>query len=327
MGTFSYLTRRLLLSIPTLIGITIVTFVIISLAPGDPASVRASEVMDPEQSQRIVMELRERFHLDKPWYTRYFIWMGDVLTGDLGKSMSDDQPVVTKIREAFWPTLSVNLLGIFIAFVLSIPIGIYSAWRQNGMLDRAGGVVLYILYSIPSYVGAIVLILFVGVKWDMLPFRGMHSDGYADLGFIGQIKDLTAHMALYVICTAYGSLAYYSRFVRSNMLEVTRQDYIRTAQAKGLAEGAVVWKHAFRNTLIPVVTLIGLMFPVLISGSVILEVIFTWPGLGRLFFTSVLQRDYPVIMALNTATAVLVLAGTLAADLLYGVVDPRVSHG
>lgn len=326
MGTFTYALRRLVLAIPTLLGITLVTFIIIKMAPGDPASLQASEAMNPEQSARIVMDLRKRYHMDEPIPVQYALWMKDVLTGNLGKSMSDDKPVTTKIREALWPTISVNLVGIAFAFVLSVPIGLYSAWRQGKWFDRASSVLLYALYSIPSYVGAIVLIFFVSVRWDLLPFRGMHGDDHATLSAFGKLRDSLAHMALYVLCSSYGSLAYYSRFMRSNMLEVTKQDYIRTAVAKGLSERVVLWKHAFRNTLIPFVTLLGLVFPVLISGSVILEVIFTWPGLGRLFYSAVLERDYPVIMALNTATAILVLAGTLFADILYGVVDPRVSH-
>ncbi|MFN7972321.1 MAG: ABC transporter permease [Acidobacteriota bacterium] len=327
MGTLSYAIRRVLLAIPTLLGITMVTFAIICAAPGDPAQLQAAEAMKPEQSARIVAELRKRFHLDKPIPVRYALWMRDVISGDLGKSMADDQPVVRKIGEAMWPTISVNLAALAVSFVLAIPLGVWSAWRQNGWIDRGSGVVLYALYSIPSYVGAIVLVLFVSVKWNLLPFRGMHGDGYERLGALGRTADLLRHMALYVVCSAYGSIAYYARFLRSNTLEVTRQDYVRTAKAKGLTDGVVLWRHVFRNTLIPFITLVGLVFPVLISGSVILEVIFTWPGLGRLFFTSVLQRDYPVIMALNTATALLVLAGTLFADLLYVVVDPRVSHG
>ena len=327
MGTLSYLLRRLVLAVLTLFGITVVTFLIVSLAPGDAAALRAGDVMDPEQSERMIEELRERFHLDEPLHVRYGLWIKGLVTGDLGRSMADDTPVFDKIASAFWPTLSVNLLGLLLAFVLSVPIGIYSAWHQNGLFDRVGGIALYALYSIPSYVGAIVLILFVGVKWDLLPFRGMVSDEHDSLSFLGRMGDYAAHMALYVICTTYGALAYYSRFVRSNLLEVTRQDYIRTAMAKGLDDHAVVLRHAFRNTLIPFVTLLGLTLPVVISGSIILEFLFTWPGLGRLFFTSVLQRDHTVIMALSTATAVLVLIGTLIADLLYGVVDPRVSHG
>jgi peptide/nickel transport system permease protein len=326
MPAFKYLARRLLLAIPTLIGITLVNFTIISLAPGDPASLRASQAMDEEAAVRIVQEIRERYHLDEPIHVRYLLWMKDLVTGNLGESIADRRPVVDKIKAAFWPTLSVNLTALLLSFVLAVPIGIYQGARQNSRLDRIGGAILYVLYSIPRYVGAIILILWVSVRWDLLPLRGMRSDDYELLSTWGKMGDLASHMTLYVVCLAYGSLAYYARFVRQNLLEVIRQDYIRTARAKGLAEHVVILRHGFRNTLIPFVTLLGLTLPFLISGSVILEVIFTWPGLGRLFFNSVLQRDYPVVMALSTATAFLVLLGTLAADMLYGVVDPRVRN-
>lgn len=326
MPAFQYVLRRLLLAVPTLFGITVVVFSIISLAPGDPASMRAGDVMDPEMSERIVLEIRERFHLDEPIHVRYGLWISDLARGNLGNSIADDNPVIDKIQRAFWPTVSVNLVGLLVGFVCAVPIGVLSAARQKGRFDRWGGAVLYALYSIPSYVGAILLILYVSVRWDLLPFRGMRGDTYDALSTLAKMGDLLSHMALYVACSAYGSLAFYSRFVRQNILEVIRQDYIRTARAKGLAENVVLWRHGFRNTLIPFVTLVGLTFPYVISGSIILENIFTWPGLGRLFFTSLLQRDYPVLMALSTATAVLVLLATLVTDLLYGVVDPRVRY-
>ncbi len=321
-----YLTRRLLQIIPTLVGITLVVFTIICLAPGDPAALRAGEVQDPMISERIVMDLRERYHLGEPIPVRYWYWIKGLATGDLGRSLADDRPVIDKIKLAFWPTVKVNLCAVILAFFISIPIGLYAAARQNGWFDRASGVVLYMLYSLPSYVGAIILVLFVSVRLGWLPFRGAISDDYFQLDAWGRFVDIVAHMTLYVLCATYTSLAYYSRFVRQNMLEVVRQDYIRTARAKGLPEHAVIIRHAFRNTLIPFVTLVGLVVPSLLGGSVILESIFTWPGLGRLFIESMYQRDYSVLMALSTATAVLVLFANLAVDLLYGVVDPRVSH-
>lgn len=327
MISLAYLVRRLLLAVVTLAGITVVTFTIMKLAPGNPADLRAGEARDERQAERIRIELTKRYHLDEPVHVQYLLWARGLVTGDLGRSMaSGEQEVSHLVRLSFWPTLSVNLLGLLVAFALAVPIGIYSAWRHQGMFDRVVGVGLYALYSVPSYVGAIVLVLFVSVRWDLLPFRGMHSDLYSTFSLGGKISDTLRHMVLYVTCTTYGSLAYYSRFVRQNLLEVIRQDYIRTAMAKGLSGRTVVLRHAFRNTLIPFVTLLGLVFPALISGSVILEVIFNWPGLGNLLYNSILQRDYPVVMTLTTASAVLVLMGTLLVDLLYGVIDPRVSH-
>jgi peptide/nickel transport system permease protein len=327
VGTLSYVVRRLLLAAVTLIGITLVSFSVMHLAPGNPADMQADQVMDPRQAERVRTALIERYHLDEPIPVQYGLWVKDLVTGDLGRSMSTSgTPVVELVGPAFWPTLSVSLLGLLIAFALAVPIGIYSAWKHDGPFDRIVGFILYALHSVPSYVGAIVLILFVSIRWDLLPFRGMRSDTYQSLSGGEKTADLLRHMVLYVTCTTYVSLAYYSRFVRQNLLEVIRQDYIRTARAKGLPGHVVVLRHAFRNTLIPFVTLLGLVFPSLISGSVILEVIFNWPGLGRLLYDSILQRDYPVVMALTSASALLVLIGTLIVDMLYGVIDPRVSH-
>jgi peptide/nickel transport system permease protein len=324
---FSYIIRRILLSIPTLLGITLVTFFVINLAPGDPAQFQTQGVMDSEVSIRIYEQLREYYELDQPIHVRYVKWLGRLVTLDFGVSMSTDRrPVFDKIKERLWPTMSLAILSIVISLTLSIPIGIYAAARQNRLFDTISSTLLYALYSVPSYVMAVPLILLIGVQWNLLPFQGMTSDNYDELTTAGKFFDLVKHYALITFCFSFGSWAYYSRFVRQNMLEVLRQDYIRTARAKGLSESRVVLRHAFRNSLIPVMTLLGLMLPAIIGGSVILEVMFNWPGLGRLFFESMLARDYPTIMAISFITACLVLLGTLLADLSYVLVDPRVSY-
>ena len=323
----SYTIRRILLSIPTLFGITLVTFLIINLAPGDPAHIAAQEIMDPRVSERVYEELRKYYGLDQPIHVRYGQWLGRLATLDFGESMSTDRrPVIDKIKERLWPTMSLAMLSLGISLIVAIPIGVYAAARQDRLFDTLSGTILYALYSVPSYVMAVPLILFVGVKWDLLPFQGMVSDNHDALSFGGRIADYARHYALITFCFTYGALAYYSRFVRQNMLEVLRQDYIRTARAKGVSEARVIRRHAFRNTLIPVMTLLGLLLPAVIGGSVILEVMFNWPGMGRLFFESMLTRDYPTIMALSFVTACLVLLGTLLADLSYALVDPRVTY-
>ncbi len=323
----NYIIRRLLLVIPTLFGITLVTFVIVNLAPGDPAEFQSQGIMDPEVSIRIHEQLREYYGLDKPIHVRYAKWLGKIVRLDFGTSMSTDQrPVIDKIKERLWPTMSLAILSLLISLAISIPIGIYAAVRQNKLFDRLSSAVLYALYSIPSYVMAVPLILLIAIHWDLLPFQGMTSDNYDQLSTLGKAADLVKHYTLITFCFTYGTLAYYSRFIRQNMLEVLRQDYVRTARAKGLTESNVVMRHAFRNSLMPVVTLLGMMLPAIIGGSVILEVMFNWPGLGRLFFESMMSRDYPTIMALSFITACLVLVGTLLADLSYPFVDPRVSY-
>ena len=324
---FNYIIRRLLLVIPTLIGITLVTFVIINLAPGDPAQFQSQGIMDPEVSIRVYEQLREYYGLDKPIHVRYFNWIGKLLKLDFGTSMSTDQrPVIDKIKERLWPTMSLAIISLLISLSISIPIGVYSAVKQNRLFDRASSTILYALYSIPSYVMAVPLILLISIKWDLLPFQGMTSDNYEQLTTMGQAVDITKHYVLITFCFTFGALAYYARFIRQNMLEVLRQDYVRTARAKGLKESSVIMRHAFRNSLIPIVTLMGMLLPAVIGGSVILEVMFNWPGLGRLFFESMMSRDYPTIMALSFITACLVLLGTLLADLSYPFVDPRVSY-
>lgn len=325
---FYYLIRRLLWAIPTLLGITIVTFAIVNLAPGDPAQFQSQGVMDTKMSIRVYEQLRQYYGLDKPIHVRYVQWLGRLVRLDFGESMSTDRrPVIDKVKERLWPTISLAILSIGISLCLSIPIGIYSAARQDRLFDTVSGGILYALYSVPSYVMAVPLILLVGVQWDLLPFQGMTSDNYEQLTMGGKAVDLVKHYTLITFCFTYGALAYYSRFVRQNMLEVLRQDYIRTARAKGLREWVVVVRHGFRNTLIPMMTLLGMLLPEIIGGSVILEVMFNWPGMGRLFFESMMARDYPTIMALEFFSAGLVLLGTLLADLSYAVVDPRVTYG
>lgn len=324
---FGYIVKRLLLAIPTLFGISVVTFVIINLAPGDPAYLQSSQVMDPRMSTRVYEDLRKYYGLDKPFHERYLQWIGRLARLDFGNSMSTDgRPVATKIKERLWPTMSLALISLTLSLGLSIPIGIYCAARQNRLFDTVSSTFLYALYSVPSYVMAVPLILLVSVQWDLLPFRGMTSDNHDSLSTTGKFMDLAKHYALITFCFSYGSWAYYSRFVRQNMLEVLRQDYVRTARAKGQSEWRVITLHAFRNTLIPMVTLLGLLLPEIIGGSVILEVMFNWPGLGRLFFESMMQRDYTTIMAMSFITAVLVLLGMLLADIGCALVDPRVAY-
>jgi peptide/nickel transport system permease protein len=226
------------------------------------------------------------------------------------------------------PTLLLSVTSLVLAYLFSIPLGLYSGVRSGTWQERTLSTVLYMLYSLPSFVAALYLLIVFSVKLDWLPLLGMKSNAevYEKLSIWGKAWDVLRHMVLPVICYTYVSLAYYVRFIRSNLQEVIRQDYIRTARAKGLRERTVVLKHAFRNTLIPLVTLLGLTVPSLLSGSVILERIFAWPGIGRLFLERIYQRDYPVIMGLVFLFSILVLVGNLLADLLYALVDPRITY-
>lgn len=320
-----YTIRRVLIGFITLIGVTMIVFALINAIPGDAAALQ-SDVQDPEMSARMYEMLRKHLELDKPVHVRYVSWLVKISHGDFGTSFQDGRPVGAKILERLMPTMSIATLSVILGMLAAIPIGLVQGVRHNGWFDRISGVVLYMAFAVPSYVAAVLLIYSVGVQWDLLPFRGLKSDGFDDLSFLGQTKDLIAHGTLITFCYTYASVAFDSRFVRGTLLEVLRQDYIRTARAKGVSERVVVLKHAFRNTFIPLLTRLGGMLPVLISGSVILEVIFNWPGLGRLFFEGILARDYPVMMASCLISSVLTLVGILLADLLYAVADPRIRY-
>ncbi len=324
MGT--YLLRRILIGALTLWGISVIVFVLIRMMPGDPAAVAQMGIEDPKAQQELAQRIRKQYHLDDPIPVQYGKWFADVARGDFGASYQDGRPVVGKIRDRLPATVSLAALSIFLGLAAGIPLGVIQAVKQNSWFDRGTGTFFYMMYAVPSYVAAVVLIYWVGVKWDLLPFRGMTSDNFDQLGVVGKAGDLALHFTLITFCFTYGSIAVDSRFMRGNLLEVLRQDYVRTARAKGLTERSVVFKHAFRNSLIPLLTRMALLLPALISGSVILEVIFNWPGLGRLFFDGIMARDYPLMMAGIMVSSSLVLVGILLADIAYAWADPRISY-
>ncbi len=267
------------------------------------------------------------YGLDKPWYQAYFIWLGHVAELDLGKSIPQNNvPVGRLIAERMPATLLLSVTSLLLTYLLSIPIGLWATVKSGSLAERAVSTLLYMLYSLPAFVAALYLQLLFYSKLGWLPLFGMTSDRFSDLSVAGKAWDVFKHALMPTICFTYGSLAYYSRFVHANMQETIRQDYIRTARAKGVPPGRVIWHHAFRNTLIPLVTLFGLTLPSLLGGAVILEQIFSWPGMGRLYFEAIGQRDYETIMGLTLIFSLLTLAGQLLADILYAVVDPRVTY-
>jgi len=327
----AYLVRRIGIGAITLLLITFVVFGLIRNMPGTPLTVALAEV-DP--SRRVnpedLVRLEKAYGLDKPWPVAYVTWFSNLLQLDLGRSLSRKHPVTQLIGERIGPTLLLSATSLLLTYLLAVPLGLLSTMRSGQWDERVLSTALYMLYSLPSFVAALfLLVLFAvrleGTAWE-LPLLGMVSDHHATLGPWDRAVDIFRHMLLPVTCFTYGGLAYFSRFVKSNMEEVIRQDYIRTARAKGVGPVRVIVHHAFRNTLIPFVTLVGLTFPALLSGSVILEQIFTWPGMGRLFFESISERDYPTIMGLTLMFSLLTLAGQLLADVLYAVVDPRVTY-
>lgn len=325
-----YLIKRLLLMIPTLFGITLITFLIIQLAPGSPiqSKLGLDEGVKAEQiTKEIIEETNKLYGLDKPIHVRYGIWLKQIITLDFGDSYKDHRPVIDKIKERLPITLALNLFSIFLAYIISIPIGAYSAIKQKTTLERTSTFVLFVLYSIPSFWMAIILIFFLGGGdyLDIFPIFGIHSAGYEEFPFFKKVLDFLWHITLPVFCLTYADFASLSRFQKGSLLEVLREDFIRTAKAKGLKEDIVLFKHALRNSLIPIITIIAAILPAMIGGSVIIETIFSIPGIGKLGFEAILSRDYPVIMAIATISAFLTLIGILISDIAYAVVDPRIS--
>jgi len=316
-----YLIRRLLYTLITLIGISIISWVIITQAPGSPIAL----TLDPKVSPKIIEQMEKNYDLDKPVYQQYFLWLKRLFTGNL-YSFKDGRPVMKKIGERIWNTLLLNLVAMLIIFSLAIPLGIFSAKRQYSLLDNLGTFGAYLGISIPSFWLAYLLILGT-VKLFGYPVLGMRSFVTEDFTTAEIILDRLWHLMLPSIILAIGGIAALSRYTRSSMLEVIRQDYIRTAKSKGLPQETVYYKHALRNALLPIITLFGFLIPGLIGGSIIMETVFAWPGIGRLAYQAVLARDYPVVMTINTITAVLVLIGNFVADILYAIADPRIRYG
>lgn len=325
---YSYILRRLAIGCFTLTLVSMLVYGLIRAMPGDPVSLEAvgTGAEDTGVTAQQIAEMRKECDLDKPWAIAYLNWARKIASGHLGTSFRQRRPVSELICEAAGPTLLLSVTSIALAYLISIPLGLYSAHRAGRADERVITTILYMLYSCASYVVAIYLLLVFSVRLGWFPVFGMRSTDSDRLPASLQALDLLWHMALPVACTTYAALAYNTRFIRSTLAEASRQDYVRTARAKGLGELAILWRHSFRNALIPFVTLIGLSFPALLSGSVIIERIFAWPGMGRLFFDALLFRDYPLIMGLTMMFSVLVVVGTLAADLLYAVVDPRISY-
>ena len=321
-----YLTKRLLMMIPMLIGITLISFVVIHLAPGEPTDLQTD--LNPKASAELRERLRERYHLDQPLYVQYGRWLLQLARLDFGESFAQDhRPVRDKIAERLPVTILINVLSILVILAVSIPIGILSAVRRNSMFDRATTIFVFIGFAMPSFWLALLLMDYFGVRLGLFPIAGLKSIGHEYMSFGRQVWDYAHHLILPVFVSAFGGLAGFSRYMRSNMLEVIRQDYILTARAKGLSETRVIYQHALRNALLPVITILGLAVPGLIGGSVIFETIFAIPGMGKLFYDGVMMRDYPLIMGILVIGAFLTLVGNLLADLSYALADPRIRRG
>jgi peptide/nickel transport system permease protein len=318
-----YLIKRLGLMVPLFIGITIISFGVIHLAPGSPIDMATD--LNPKATAEVKERMRALYGLDKPLYMQYWNWVSRMAVLDFGFSFSQDgRRVADKILERLPITILLNLLSLAIILLVAIPIGVLSATYQGSFFDKVTTVLVFVGFAVPHFWLALLLMILFGVQLGWLPISGLKSLNYEFLPAPVQIWDQISHLILPVFISASGGLAGLSRYMRSNMLEVIRQDYITTARAKGLSQKTVIFKHALRNALLPVITILGLSIPGLIGGSVIFETIFASPGMGQLFYASVMARDYPTIMGILVIGAVLTLIGNLIADLSYALADPRI---
>jgi peptide/nickel transport system permease protein len=318
-----YTLARLLMMVPAFIGITVVSFLVMHLAPGDPTAKLTD--LNPKASATYRERLRELYGLDKPIYVQYLNWVGGLVRLDLGRSFAlDRRLVLDKITERLPVTLAMNLVSMAIILLVSLPLGLVAAVRAGGAFDKATTVIVFICFAAPSFWLALLSMQLFGLKLHWLPISGLTSLNYQELSSFDRFLDLSRHLALPILISSLTSLASISRYLRSNMLEIIRQDFLTTARAKGLSERVVFWKHAFRNALIPVITILGLSVPGLVAGSVIMETTFAIPGLGLLFYEATIMFDYPVVMGALVMGAVLTLLGNLLADLGYALADPRI---
>ena len=319
-----YILKRLISIIPMLLGISIISFCVIHLAPGSP--VDSATTLNPKVSFEAREKLVIQYGLDKPLYVQYLNWLKKITTFDFGRSYVDGQKVINKIASRIPITLLINILSISIVLLIAIPIGVMSAVREGSFCDRFLTVFVFVGFAIPGLWLALMLMSFFGITLGWLPIQGITSFDFDTLSISGKFLDIGRHLVMPVFVSCFGALAAMSRYMRSSMLEVLHKDYIKTARAKGLSENRVVYKHALKNALLPIITILGLSVPGLIGGSVIVESVFGIPGMGRLFFESVMGRDYPVIMAVLVIGALLTLLGNFLADISYLFADPRIRY-
>lgn len=314
-----YIIKRILKMIPILFCISLIVFFLVNSAPGDFVDAKTN----PNMSAAKIEQLKEIYGLDKPKIVRYGNWVKGAVTGNLGDSLKYKQPVTTLINTYVWNSFYLAAVAFIISLLISIPLGIISALKQYSAFDNIVTFLIFLTMSFPTFFVALILIKIFALNMGALPISGMTSAGSNATG-LSNFIDITKHMVMPVITLVIIQVGSTTKYVRSCMLEVIRQDYIRTARAKGLKEKVVIYKHALRNGLIPIVTLIGLSIPTLFSGALITETIFAWPGIGKLGYDAILNRDYILMMAFTMFMAILTLLGNLLSDVLYAVVDPRI---
>ena len=323
----TYTIRRILLMVPTLIGITVMVFAISRMAPGDPVSLGMgpNAQLDVKRAAQVREARMKLYGLDKPIPVQYWTWLKKVSVLDFGNSIKHHRPVIELIKERLPITLFLNVISFVIIYMISLPLGTISAVKQNSFFDRSSSVILFVLWSLPSMWVGQMLIGYLSGKY--FPSAGISSIDADYMPFYEWLMDRMRHLVLPIICLTYAGFAYLTKIVRAGMLDNLRMDYVRTARAKGLSDFVVIMRHAFRNSVIPVITILATIFPAMFGGSVIIEKIFSIPGMGLLAFEAVTTRDYNVVMAVSTIAGFLNLIGLLMADIAYAVADPRISFG
>ncbi len=320
----NYIIKRLLLLVPILFGITLITFSIIHLTPGGFTTVNLQ--MDIRTSPDSIARLKSLYGLDEPLYIQYLKWLKRFIFFDFGNSFLDGRPVLIKVAERLPATLLLNISALILEFFIGIILGVTSALKRNSFYDKSITVITFMGYSMPSFWLALILMFIFGVKLNLLPISGLKSVNFDFLNTGEKIIDILKHLLLPVFITAFGGLAYISRYVKNSMIETINQQFIKASYAKGMPENIIIYKHALKNSLLPVITLLGLSLPGLIGGSFIFETIFAWPGMGRLAYEAAVNFDYPVIMGVVTMAAFLTLLGNLLADISYALIDPRIRY-
>ena len=317
-----YIIKRISGLIPTLIGITLISFFVIHLAPGKPTDVQTN--LNPKISYEARLRLEKLYGLDKPLHVQYFDWLGRFVRFDFGRSYLDDRPVSEKIAERIPITIFINFSAILLTLAIGIPLGIISAVKRGKLPDKITTIFVFIGFSTPEFWLALLLMNLFCINLGWLPVSGLTSLDFESLSILGKMLDMARHLILPIAISTFAGLAITSRYMRTEMIGQMSQDYVRTARAKGLDEKRVIYKHALKNALLPIITILGLSVPALIGGSVIFESIFAIPGMGRLFYESVMARDYPVIMGVLSIGAILTLLGNFLADIAYSYADPRI---
>ncbi len=331
---FVYLIRRLLLLIPTFLGITLVTFFLINLAPGGPVDQKIQQIRFAEGSggmtssvtEEMIQELKKQYGFDKLLLERYLIWVKNLLMFDFGRSFTYEEPVIDVIQSKLPVSMQFGFVSLFLTYLICIPLGVKKAISAGGLFDKVSGLILYFAYSVPTLVLGIFLVVFFagGSYYQWFPIGGVRSDNFENFGFLGQLLDRVHHFVLPTLCYLIGGFTQLTMLMRNTMLDVIKMDYVRTARAKGLSENLVYFRHALRNALIPVATGLGSFFAAFLAGSLIIETIFDLDGIGKLSYTSIFTRDYNVIMGLTFISSLLLVMGRLLSDIIYVLIDPRI---